>query len=114
MRALSSQVHVQYAPRGAPQLTRRVAVPLPQARDALLGLVGFDWVQYLYRTSVRNREQFAGRQHLFRPVDWVADYGCCVTEQELAAVVIRSPSLMLVHTKLFFDDARLLSKIIER
>jgi hypothetical protein len=59
-------------------------------------------VNYLYRTSVRNREKFKAKAFLFRAVDWLADYGCCVNERDVAAAVAKNPNLMLVHTKVYF------------
>ena len=58
-------------------------------------------VQYLYRTSVENRERFKGRQYLFQSVDWLADMNT-VSRAEIDRYVAENPSLVVVHTKSYF------------
>jgi hypothetical protein len=88
-------IQAQYPPVGC-------HVPRQHERDGLRGLVGFDWVNYLFRTSPHNRERFKGRAFLFRAVEWINDWGCCCSQSDVKAAIEANPGLMLVHTKVFF------------
>jgi hypothetical protein len=77
------------------------SVPHARARDGLVNLVGFDWVYYLARTSVENRELLKGRAYLFRAVDWILDFGVATSTSQLPAILQAHPSVVLLHTKMF-------------
>ena len=68
-------------------------------------LPGFDTVQYWYRTSVKNRDKLQARAHLFVAVDWIADLNR-MDPAVIRQLVDSRPSLVLVHTKSFFNDTR--------
>lgn len=73
-----------------------------KSRDGLKGLVGFDWVSYLYRTSAAARGFLTAREHLVQVASWITDYGCCTTAASVRAAVEQRKDLHLVHTKVFF------------
>ena len=77
-------------------------VPRAYERDGMRGLVGFDWVSYLYRTSMRAQQYMTGRSHAFQVASWIADYGCCTTASQVSEAVRRREDVHLMHTKVFF------------
>ena len=68
-------------------------------------LPGFDTAQYWYRTSVKNRDKLQAKAHLFVAVDWIADLNR-MDPAMIQQLVHSRPSLVLVHTKSFFNDSR--------
>jgi hypothetical protein len=68
-------------------------------------LPGFDTAQYWYRTSVKNRDKLQAKAHLFLAVDWIADLNR-MDPAMIQQLVQSRPSLVLVHTKSFFNDSR--------
>lgn len=91
----------QFSPIGCHDDPTRTASNWLRAR----ALPGFDTVQYWYRTSVKNRDKLQARAHLFVAVDWIADLNR-MDPAIIWQLVDSRPSLVLVHTKSFFNDSR--------
>ena len=98
-------VVAQFAPIGCHDDPARTTSNWLRQRLKARALPGFDTVQYWYRTSVRNRDKLQARAHLFVAVDWIADLNR-VEPATVRQLVQSRPSLVLVHTKSFFNDSR--------